>query len=201
MVFFQLVSELVLQSVRRVELAVESLLELRQGQAARPDEQHGIFCGLDHCNQVRLLIAEHFEHRGGNFARLEERDGRIGLRIKIDQKRLFPALGDGGGKIDGCRRLPDTALLICDRDDGSHALLPPPACRPVSTQLGPRSAEPGNEPPIYRGPPPKAPRTTLTLRKQPIAAQAKNRGGELSAHHALVSATCADALRRQQAQS
>ena len=49
-----------------------------------------------------------------------EPDGRVGLRIDVDEQRLVARLGDAGGDVDGGRRLPDAALLVRDRVDAAH---------------------------------------------------------------------------------
>ena len=41
----------------------------------------------------------------------------MGLRIGIDEQDLLPHQGQGGGHVDGRRRLADSALLIGDGDD------------------------------------------------------------------------------------
>ena len=52
-----------------------------------------------------------------------ESAGSVSLRIKVDQKDLFPFLHEGSREIDGRRRLADAAFLVCDSDDPSHICL------------------------------------------------------------------------------
>ena len=49
-------------------------------------------------------------------------DGRVALRIEVDEQGLRARRGDAGGEVDGGGRLPDSALLVRDRVDDSHQL-------------------------------------------------------------------------------
>ncbi len=58
-------------------------------------------------------------------ARVEKGDGGVGLRVEINQQGFFLALGDGGGKIDGCGGLTHAAFLIGNCQDGRHRIARP----------------------------------------------------------------------------
>ena len=49
-----------------------------------------------------------------------ERDGRVALRVEVDEQRAAARLGDAGGEVDGGRGLPHAALLICHRIYSRH---------------------------------------------------------------------------------
>src|SRR6202023_383085 len=119
-------SQRVLQSIRRVELPRQRLLQLRQSQSSRPQKQHRIFRRLNHRGHRRPTFVQHLEHRGSNLARVVKRDRRVGLWIKIDKQRALPTIRNRGGQINRRGRLPHAAFLIRYRDDGSHRLPPPP---------------------------------------------------------------------------
>ena len=46
-----------------------------------------------------------------------ERAGRVRLRIEIDQEHALAGLRQRATEIHRCGRLPDSALLVCDRDN------------------------------------------------------------------------------------
>jgi len=48
---------------------------------------------------------------------IEERDAAVCLGVEIDEERLPAAYCQSCGKVDGRRRLADSALLIGDSDD------------------------------------------------------------------------------------
>ena len=49
-----------------------------------------------------------------------QRDGRVALRVEVDEQRLGAGRGDAGGDVDRGRRLADSALLVRDRVDDAH---------------------------------------------------------------------------------
>src|SRR5208337_4107367 len=110
-----------------IKLPGQNLLQLRQRQPTRPQEQLGVLRGLDNRAHGGALIPKNFEHRGGNLPGIVKSNGGVGLWIEVDQQGALPAVRQRRGKIDGGRRFSDTALLVGNRDDGSHAPLPPPA--------------------------------------------------------------------------
>ncbi len=121
-VILQQWSERVFELERRVELAGELLLDLRQGELGRGHEKHGIFCRFDDGGYLGTMIAEHVKHGGLYVSGIKESDGGVGLRVEIDQQRLFLSLSDGGGEIDGSGGLTHAALLVGNSQDGRHRM-------------------------------------------------------------------------------
>ncbi len=69
---------------------------------------------------ARSLARQHLIDAGRAGPIDPETDGRVGLRVDVDEQRLVARLGDAGGDVDGGRRLADAALLVRDRVDGAH---------------------------------------------------------------------------------
>ena len=56
--------------------------------------------------------------------RLDARPARgVSLRVAVDQQRALLGDREAGGEVHGGRRLTDSALLVCDRDDACHVPL------------------------------------------------------------------------------
>src|SRR5208282_5385037 len=51
---------------------------------------------------------------------MEKRDGRVRLRVQVNQQRAPAFCRNGGGQIDRRGGLPDPALLVRNGDNGSH---------------------------------------------------------------------------------
>src|SRR5882757_6753211 len=80
------------------------------------------------------------------------------------------------GQIDRRRGLSDSAFLICNRDDGRHLILPPPACPEPTRKAREKSSR--SDPAtgfLYIGAAfRKPPRPRLTLRLQTVRWQGKS---------------------------
>src|SRR5208337_2228011 len=55
-----------------------------------------------------------------HFSHMEKRDGRVRLRVQVNQQRAPAFCRNGGGQIDRRGGLPDPALLVRNGDNGSH---------------------------------------------------------------------------------
>ena len=68
----------------------------------------------------RDVAAQHVVEARALVARDAEPDGRVALRVDVDDQRLVAGRRDAGGDVDGGGGLPDPALLVRDRVDGGH---------------------------------------------------------------------------------
>ncbi len=69
----------------------------------------------------RAAVHQHFVQRALDAVALDSHTtGRVRLRIGIYQQGLALRRCQGGGEVDGGRRLPDAAFLIGYRDDARH---------------------------------------------------------------------------------
>src|SRR3970282_2392642 len=74
------------------------------------------------------------------------RNRRFGLRGQVDKHRFLFSVGESGSEVDGCGGLPHPALLVGNRQDGSHIRARPdltgpgtlllPAGNPTATSWG-----------------------------------------------------------------
>src|SRR5262249_17835282 len=131
---------------------------------------------LDDARHAGACVAQYVEHGCRNFTIVEKRNRRVCLRIQIDQQRSFAAVCDRRRQIDCRRRLADAALLIRNRDDGSHPFLPPIAC-PSGTRLARpelRRDAPATRFPYIGAACRKPPRPRLTLGPIPLIWQGKS---------------------------
>ena len=70
------------------------------------------------------LAQEHVVNGRRERALVDAGAGRgVALRIEVDQQHAALHRGQARRKIDGGRRLPDTALLVHDREDPAHLRL------------------------------------------------------------------------------
>ena len=92
--------------------AGELLLEPRQSQPRRRDEEKRVLRRANDLRHLRRMLGENVVHRGLNVGGVEKRDGGVGLRVEIDQKRFFFLKSECGSQIDGSSGLSDAALLI-----------------------------------------------------------------------------------------
>ena len=53
-----------------------------------------------------------------------EAGSRIALGIQVDEESTPLGQSQAGGKVHGSRRLPDPALLVCDRDNPAQPASP-----------------------------------------------------------------------------
>ena len=69
------------------------------------------------------LLEQHLAHRGLELALVDAGGhGGVALRVEVDQQHAARGGGEGGGQVDGRRRLADAAFLVghcqysCQRD-------------------------------------------------------------------------------------
>src|SRR5205085_9364605 len=118
----------IFQPERRVKLSRELLFQLRQRQPAGAQKQEWILRRFDDRGNSHPAVSQHLEHRRGNFSCVIKGDGGICLGIEIDEEGFLFAIGQRRCQINCSCCLAYATFLIRNRDDGSHLLLPPPAC-------------------------------------------------------------------------
>ena len=110
--------ELVLETERRVQLPHQPRLELRQRDArrARPRVSPPP-SGLMTSRSWNVGVDEDVVHPLLDLPQVEVRHAAVGLGIEIDEQRRLAAQRQGGGEVEGGRRLADAALLVRDGED------------------------------------------------------------------------------------
>ena len=109
--------DLVLEPEVRVELPHQARLELRQPDARRRDEQVRHRRRLDDVGERAARFGDRVVGAARDRREVEKRNAAVRLGVEIDEQRLLAAHRQGGGEVDGGRRLADAAFLVRDRYD------------------------------------------------------------------------------------
>src|SRR5580700_522084 len=122
------------------------------------------------------MIGEDIVHRGLHLGGIKESDGRVRLRVEIDEEGFLFLQCESSSEVDGGGSFTDAAFLIGNCDDASQAV---PLANPRLATIGLHMAAPGPSPTMSR----------LTVLICPALLQAKNaagpRAGALSAGQAF----------------
>jgi hypothetical protein len=93
------------------------------------------------------MIGEDVVHGGLHVGRIEEGNGCVGLRVKVDEQSFLFLQCESGSEIDGGGSFADAAFLIGNCDDASQTV---PLANPRLATIGLHMAAPGPSPTMSR---------------------------------------------------
>jgi len=105
-------------------LPSELLFETSEGKPRRGHKQVRIFGRPNDFGEFAAMIGEKIVSCKLHLIRGEESDGRVGLRIEIDEQGSLLFQGESSSEIDRSSGFPDAAFLIGNRQDAGQSRAP-----------------------------------------------------------------------------